>query len=226
MCSEKNTTACLKFCGLQTEVVESGMQAENSFCQRQQADIVFHKVIDTSSIFLTCCIPCQGLQACLNPPSHWRAKAGYTLDSSPVHCRAWIQILDWDICPGPNIELKQWDTSRSFGNSLTAFSLFIYLCFSKADSNVAQALTKRTRDEDLMHLAVVACGNRLDETLTMIKSALLFSQKKIKFHIFSEDSLAPQFEERVRLASIHFLLTVYKPTNLMLSFLSLSFLLF
>uniref|UniRef100_A0A3P9JRN5 UDP-D-xylose:beta-D-glucoside alpha-1,3-D-xylosyltransferase n=1 Tax=Oryzias latipes TaxID=8090 RepID=A0A3P9JRN5_ORYLA len=70
---------------------------------------------------------------------------------------------------------------------------------SKADSNVAQALTKRTRDEDLMHLAVVACGNRLVETLTMIKSALLFSLKKIKFHIFSEDSLAPQFEERLSL---------------------------
>lgn len=50
-----------------------------------------------------------------------------------------------------------------------------------------------------MHLAVVACGNRLDETLTMVKSALLFSLKRIKFHIFAEDPLAPLFEERVRL---------------------------
>lgn len=49
-----------------------------------------------------------------------------------------------------------------------------------------------------MHLAVVACGNRLDETLTMVKSALLFSLKRITFHIFAEDPLAPQFEERVR----------------------------
>eukprot|EP00064_Thunnus_orientalis_P015775 superscaffoldBa00002990_g15834 len=48
-----------------------------------------------------------------------------------------------------------------------------------------------------MHLAVVACGNRLDETLTLVKSALLFSLKKIKFHIFAEDPLAPQFEERL-----------------------------
>lgn len=48
-----------------------------------------------------------------------------------------------------------------------------------------------------MHLAVVACGDRLDETLTMIKSALLFNLKKIKFHIFAEDPLAPQFEKRV-----------------------------
>ncbi|MGH0152728.1 UNVERIFIED_CONTAM: hypothetical protein FKN15_023212 [Acipenser sinensis] len=49
--------------------------------------------------------------------------------------------------------------------------------------------------EEWMHLAVVACGDRVDETLTMLKSALLFSIKKIKFHIFAEDSLKPQFEK-------------------------------
>ncbi|XP_066554148.1 glucoside xylosyltransferase 2 [Amia ocellicauda] len=49
--------------------------------------------------------------------------------------------------------------------------------------------------EEWMHLAVVACGNRLDETLTMLKSALIFSVKKIKFHIFAEDSLGSQFEK-------------------------------
>lgn len=49
-----------------------------------------------------------------------------------------------------------------------------------------------------MHLAVVACGNRLEETLTMVKSALLFSVKKIKFHIFAEEELTEQFEKEVR----------------------------
>ncbi|CAB1353470.1 unnamed protein product [Coregonus sp. 'balchen'] len=39
--------------------------------------------------------------------------------------------------------------------------------------------SKRARAEEVMHLAVVACGNRLDETLTMFKSALLFSIKRI-----------------------------------------------
>lgn len=48
-----------------------------------------------------------------------------------------------------------------------------------------------------MHLAVVACGNRLEETLTMVKSALLFSIKKIKFHIFAEEELSAQFEKEV-----------------------------
>lgn len=66
-------------------------------------------------------------------------------------------------------------------------------------SNVARPVTKRTRAEEVMHLAVVACGNRLDETLTMVKSALLFSIKRITFHIFAEDPLAPQFKERVRI---------------------------
>ncbi|KAF3855810.1 hypothetical protein F7725_016533, partial [Dissostichus mawsoni] len=62
---------------------------------------------------------------------------------------------------------------------------------------VGRPLTKRKRAEDVMHLAVVACGNRLDETLTMVKSALLFSLKRIMFHIFAEDPLAPQFEKRL-----------------------------
>lgn len=35
------------------------------------------------------------------------------------------------------------------------------------------------RVKEVMHLAVVACGNRLDETLAMVKSALLFSLKRI-----------------------------------------------
>lgn len=68
---------------------------------------------------------------------------------------------------------------------------------SKPRNIVGRPLTKRKRAEDVMHLAVVACGNRLDETLTMVKSALLFSLKRIMFHIFAEDPLAPQFEKRL-----------------------------
>ncbi|KAG9337500.1 hypothetical protein JZ751_028691 [Albula glossodonta] len=49
-----------------------------------------------------------------------------------------------------------------------------------------------------MHLAVVACGDRLDETFTMLKSAVLFSLKKIKFHIFAEHVLAVQFEKGMK----------------------------
>nr|XP_046167835.1 glucoside xylosyltransferase 2-like isoform X1 [Oncorhynchus gorbuscha] len=65
----------------------------------------------------------------------------------------------------------------------------------RSDMGVGRPASKRTHAEEVMHLAVVACGNRLDETLTMVKSALLFSIKSIKFHIFAEDPLTSQFEK-------------------------------
>lgn len=46
-----------------------------------------------------------------------------------------------------------------------------------------------------MHLAVVACGNRLQETLSMVKSAVLFSIKHLCLHIFAEDQLHASFME-------------------------------
>uniref|UniRef100_UPI00398EABC7 glucoside xylosyltransferase 2 isoform X2 n=1 Tax=Pristiophorus japonicus TaxID=55135 RepID=UPI00398EABC7 len=52
--------------------------------------------------------------------------------------------------------------------------------------------------EERMHLAVVACGDRLQETMTMLKSAILFSSNKIKFHIFAEDALQPQFQNSIK----------------------------
>jgi hypothetical protein len=48
-----------------------------------------------------------------------------------------------------------------------------------------------------IHLAVVACGNRLEETLVMLKSAVLFSHRKMRFHIFTEDALKPEFDKQV-----------------------------
>ncbi|XP_010901071.1 glucoside xylosyltransferase 2 isoform X2 [Esox lucius] len=65
----------------------------------------------------------------------------------------------------------------------------------KSEVGLGRSASKRGRAEEVMHLAVVACGNRLEETLTMVKSALLFSIKRIKFHIFAEDPLASQFEK-------------------------------
>lgn len=51
----------------------------------------------------------------------------------------------------------------------------------------------RRRPEPTMHLAVVACGERLEETLTMIKSAVLFSIKRLYLHVFAEDQLHASF---------------------------------
>ncbi|XP_067291860.1 glucoside xylosyltransferase 1 isoform X2 [Pseudorasbora parva] len=44
-------------------------------------------------------------------------------------------------------------------------------------------------------LAVVACGARLEETLTMLKSAVLFSRTLLHFHIFTEDELQAGFTQ-------------------------------
>lgn len=50
-----------------------------------------------------------------------------------------------------------------------------------------------------MHLAVVTCGDRLEETLTMVKSAVLFSIRHLHLHIFTEDQLHASFMEAVSL---------------------------
>ncbi|XP_061641175.1 glucoside xylosyltransferase 2 isoform X2 [Phyllopteryx taeniolatus] len=77
-----------------------------------------------------------------------------------------------------------------------------------AKSKEGRAVARRTRVEEVMHLAMVACGNRLEETLTLVKSAVLFNLKKIKFHIFAEDLLIPQFKEKVILKDVDSLLYV------------------
>ncbi|KAF4024058.1 hypothetical protein G4228_015714, partial [Cervus hanglu yarkandensis] len=59
-----------------------------------------------------------------------------------------------------------------------------------------------------IHLAVVACGNRLEETLVMLKSAVLFSHRKMQFHIFTEESLKPEFDKQVILKDVDSLLYV------------------
>nr|XP_060633579.1 glucoside xylosyltransferase 1 isoform X1 [Anolis sagrei ordinatus] len=48
---------------------------------------------------------------------------------------------------------------------------------------------------ETMHLAVVACGERLEETITMLRSAIIFSIKPLQFHIFAEDQLHHDFRE-------------------------------
>ncbi|EFA10174.2 glucoside xylosyltransferase 2 [Tribolium castaneum] len=46
-------------------------------------------------------------------------------------------------------------------------------------------------------LAVVACGDRLQETLNMLKSALIFSKEKLNFIVFAEDNLIESFNQKL-----------------------------
>ncbi|XP_040834827.1 glucoside xylosyltransferase 1 isoform X3 [Ochotona curzoniae] len=55
----------------------------------------------------------------------------------------------------------------------------------------------QTTPAERMHLAVVACGERLEETLTMLKSAIIFSIKPLQFHIFAEEQLHDSFKGRL-----------------------------
>ncbi|XP_047675304.1 glucoside xylosyltransferase 1 isoform X4 [Tachysurus fulvidraco] len=48
---------------------------------------------------------------------------------------------------------------------------------------------------EMLRLAVVACGPRLEETLTMLKSAVLFSRRTLQFYIFAEDELHSGFRD-------------------------------
>ncbi|XP_041692916.1 glucoside xylosyltransferase 1 isoform X2 [Coregonus clupeaformis] len=59
----------------------------------------------------------------------------------------------------------------------------------------ASASIKQTSRDEWIQLAVVACGPKLEETLTMLKSALLFSTKPLHFHIYTEDHLHISFRE-------------------------------
>ncbi|XP_065163039.1 glucoside xylosyltransferase 2-like [Atheta coriaria] len=46
-------------------------------------------------------------------------------------------------------------------------------------------------------LAVVACGDRLQETLTMLKSAIMLTKQHIKIIIITEDNLIENFNEKL-----------------------------
>ena len=49
-----------------------------------------------------------------------------------------------------------------------------------------------------VHLAIVACGDRGEETVVLLKSAVLFTDKLLVFHIFTENKLQPMFKQKVR----------------------------
>lgn len=59
--------------------------------------------------------------------------------------------------------------------------------------------------QEPVRLAVVACGTRLEETLTMLKSAILFSCRTLHFYIFAEDELHAGFRQAVSVILVIYL---------------------
>ncbi|XP_048691980.2 glucoside xylosyltransferase 1 isoform X4 [Caretta caretta] len=66
----------------------------------------------------------------------------------------------------------------------------------------------KTQPAEKMHLAVVACGERLEETVTMLKSAIIFSIQPLQFHIFAEGQLHNSFKGILILKDVDSLLYV------------------
>lgn len=52
-------------------------------------------------------------------------------------------------------------------------------------------------EQEAVVICVVACGDRLSESLTMLKSALVFTKRPLKFIIISDDDLIPAFIEKL-----------------------------
>lgn len=102
-----------------------------------------------------------------------------------------------------------------FRNFLTLIVLFLLIyIYNDADCEGDDCATKdlpsfsqnkQVVPEETMHIMTVSCGRPnyqgikdikkpLDQSLTMIKSAALFAQKKLHIHVFTEEDMKPLFE--------------------------------
>lgn len=63
---------------------------------------------------------------------------------------------------------------------------------------VTDKTVKLKHPDDEVVICVVSCGtDRLDETLTMLKSALVFSKRPLRFIVISDYKLIPAFHEKL-----------------------------
>lgn len=84
---------------------------------------------------------------------------------------------------------------------LLLFSITVVLFYIYRDRGKFKAIykTQETLGEPVITVAVVACGQRLQETLNMLKSAILFNHGKthIRLIIVAEESLKIGFQEKL-----------------------------
>ncbi|XP_067655590.1 glucoside xylosyltransferase 1-like [Haliotis asinina] len=62
--------------------------------------------------------------------------------------------------------------------------------------------------KDSIHLSIVACGDRTPESLILFKSAVLFTNKHLVFHIFAETELQKGFRDQLDFWPAEFLTKV------------------
>ena len=51
---------------------------------------------------------------------------------------------------------------------------------------------------ETIHVALVACGNKTEEALISVKSAMMFSKSKLHYHIFTDEHLKEDFHATVK----------------------------
>ncbi|XP_046742097.1 glucoside xylosyltransferase 1 isoform X2 [Diprion similis] len=66
-----------------------------------------------------------------------------------------------------------------------------------ASRSVELSPTVNSLSEQEVVICVVACGDRLSESLTMMKSALVFTKRPLKFIVISDTDLIPAFNEKL-----------------------------
>ncbi|XP_064602399.1 glucoside xylosyltransferase 1-like [Liolophura sinensis] len=76
-----------------------------------------------------------------------------------------------------------------------------HLAAMDTDDKSQQANNNQVTSEwsgEIMHLSVVACGApRVEETMVLLKSAILLSKRKLVFHVFAEDELHQSFKDQL-----------------------------
>nr|AEE62999.1 unknown [Dendroctonus ponderosae] len=86
---------------------------------------------------------------------------------------------------------------------ISIFVIIFYLYSIKQISQKEQLYSELSTTENLFYnnnelvVAVVACGDRLNETLTLIKSALMFSKGYLNFIVIAEDKLKENLNEKL-----------------------------
>lgn len=83
--------------------------------------------------------------------------------------------------------------------NLTNFSNKIYDVQTKEIGVVSTTVKKFTPPPTMeqVTICVVVCGNRSDEALTMLKSALVFTNRPLQFIVLAERNLIPTFNEKL-----------------------------
>ncbi|XP_034475674.1 glucoside xylosyltransferase 2 isoform X2 [Drosophila innubila] len=86
---------------------------------------------------------------------------------------------------------------------IMALTTLFYIFFERPHFDYIESLGNGPNEindgKRIFHIVVVACGQRTEETLIMIKSAILFNdyQECLKFLIFTEDPLTETLREKL-----------------------------